>query len=58
LASEDLGVLLGLTPDANLTAVLDGEKSVADVTLEGPSGVRIIPAGSGVRFSSARAGTS
>ena len=42
-------VALGLTPKAHLGAVLDGQKSVGDIMLEGPSGVRVIPAGSGVR---------
>jgi flagellar biosynthesis protein FlhG len=48
-ALGNIDVALGLTPDAHLGAVLDGEKAVADIMLEGPSGVRVIPAGSGVR---------
>jgi flagellar biosynthesis protein FlhG len=48
-ALGNIDVMLGLTPEAHLGAVLDGLKHVDDVTLEGPSGVRIIPAGSGVR---------
>jgi flagellar biosynthesis protein FlhG len=48
-ALGNIDVALGLTPDAHLGAVLDGEKTVADIMLEGPSGVRVIPAGSGVR---------
>jgi flagellar biosynthesis protein FlhG len=45
----NIDVLLGLTPERHLGAVLDGSTGVDAVTIEGPSGVRIIPAGSGVR---------
>jgi flagellar biosynthesis protein FlhG len=48
-ALGNIDVMLGLTPEHHLGAVLDGTLSVTDVTLDGPSGVRIIPAGSGVR---------
>lgn len=48
-ALGNIDVMLGLTPEHHLGAVLDGTLSVSDVTLDGPSGVRIIPAGSGVR---------
>lgn len=45
----NIDVMLGLTPEQHLGSVLEGLKRVDDITLEGPSGVRIIPAGSGVR---------
>ena len=45
----NIDVMLGLTPEAHLGSVLTGEKTVSEITLEGPSGIRIIPAGSGVR---------
>ena len=48
-ALGNIDVMLGLTPDQHLGAVLDGVMRVQDVTLDGPAGVRIIPAGSGVR---------
>ena len=48
-ALGNIDVALGLTPEAHLGAVLDGQKSVGDIMLDGPSGVRVIPAGSGVR---------
>ena len=48
-ALGNIDVMLGLTPETHLGAVLDGLCPVADVTLDGPSGVRVIPAGSGVR---------
>jgi flagellar biosynthesis protein FlhG len=48
-ALGNIDVLLGLSPDQHLGAVLDGTKAVADITVAGPAGVRIIPAGSGLR---------
>lgn len=48
-ALGNIDVLLGLTPEQHLGAVLDGDLRVQDVTIDGPSGVRVIPAGSGVR---------
>jgi flagellar biosynthesis protein FlhG len=48
-ALGNVDVLLGLAPDHHLGAVLAGTKRLEDVTLDGPSGVRVIPAGSGVR---------
>jgi flagellar biosynthesis protein FlhG len=48
-ALGNIDVMLGLTPTAHLGSVLDGTARVRDITLEGPSGVRVIPAGSGVR---------
>lgn len=45
----NIDVLLGLTPTFHIGHVLTGEKSVADITLQGPLGVKIIPAGSGIR---------
>ncbi|MGC9456092.1 MAG: MinD/ParA family protein [Halothiobacillaceae bacterium] len=54
LMDADLGlgnvdVLLGLSPKANLYHVVTGEKSLEDVIVEGPEGVGIIPAASGVK---------
>lgn len=45
----NIDVMLGLTPEQHLGSVLDGSKHVHEITLDGPSGIRIIPAGSGVR---------
>jgi flagellar biosynthesis protein FlhG len=42
-------VFLGLTPDVHLGAVLNGTRSISEIMLAGPSGIRVIPAGSGVR---------
>jgi flagellar biosynthesis protein FlhG len=45
----NLDVILGLSPEQHLGAVLDGSRGIADITIEGPSGVRVMAAGSGVR---------
>jgi flagellar biosynthesis protein FlhG len=45
----NVDVLLGLTPEHHVGHVLTGEKNIADITIQGPLGVRIIPAGSGIR---------
>ncbi len=47
LANVD--VLLGIRPQFNLSHVLTGEKSLADIMLEGPAGMRVIPASSGIQ---------
>ncbi|HAI96353.1 MAG: cobyrinic acid a,c-diamide synthase [Cycloclasticus sp.] len=47
LANVD--ILLGLHPNYNLTHVLSGEKSLDDIVVEGPSGLKVIPASSGVQ---------
>ena len=48
-ALGNIDVMLGLTPAAHLGSVLDGTSRVKDIALDGPAGVRVIPAGSGVR---------
>ena len=53
LLDADLGlanvdVLFGLSPRLSLLDVLRADRSLADVVLDGPAGVRIIPAASGV----------
>jgi flagellar biosynthesis protein FlhG len=47
LALANVDTLLGLHPKATLRHVLLGECSISDVLLEGPAGVRIVPAASG-----------
>jgi flagellar biosynthesis protein FlhG len=42
-----LDVLLGLSPKLCLLHVLRGERRLAEVIVEGPAGIRIIPAASG-----------
>jgi len=53
LLDADLGlgnvdVLLGLNPRYNISDLVSGEKSLDDVLVNGPSGIRIMPAGSGI----------
>jgi flagellar biosynthesis protein FlhG len=45
----NVDVLLGLSPQFHLGHYLSGEKSLDEVVVEGPHGVRIIPAGNGIR---------
>jgi len=47
LANVD--IMLGLSPQYNLSHVLDGEKSLKEVLVKGPAGMKIIPAASGVK---------
>jgi flagellar biosynthesis protein FlhG len=45
----NVDVMLGLTPAMHLGHVLAGEKEIEDILVEGPHGVRIVPASSGLR---------
>jgi len=49
LGLANLHVLLGLNPEADLSAVLAGEKSLKEICIRGPFGIQIIPGASGVR---------
>jgi flagellar biosynthesis protein FlhG len=49
LGLANIDVLLGLNPRLNLSHVLAGECDLNDIALEGPSGIRIIPAASGIQ---------
>jgi flagellar biosynthesis protein FlhG len=44
----NIDVLLGLSPKMNLSHVVNGECSLEDTIIEGPSGVKIVPASSGI----------
>lgn len=48
LGLGNIDVLLGLTPDYTLNDVFSGKKRLEEIIVEGPGGVRIIPAGSGL----------
>ena len=48
LGLGNLDTLLGLVPKYNLSHVINGKKSLNDVLLTGPSGIKILPGGSGV----------
>ncbi len=47
LANVD--ILLGIYPKFNLSHVLSGEKTLAEIMLNGPSGLRVIPGASGIQ---------
>jgi flagellar biosynthesis protein FlhG len=47
-AMGNVDVMLGLTPVVHLGHLLDGERTLTEIKLEGPSGITIIPAGSGI----------
>jgi len=48
-ALGNVDVLMGLSPEHHVGEVLAGRMTVDEITIAGPSGVRVIPAGSGVR---------
>ncbi len=47
LGLANIDIIFGINPHYNIGHVLNGEKSLEDIIVEGPKGVRIIPAGSG-----------
>lgn len=49
LALGNVDVMLGLSPQWHLGHVISGERTLDEILIEGPVGVRIAPAGSGVR---------
>ncbi|HEX7928677.1 MAG TPA: MinD/ParA family protein [bacterium] len=53
LLDADLGlanvdVLLGMSPRYTLEHVLNGQRDIMDIVLEGPAGFKILPSGSGI----------
>lgn len=44
----NIDVLLGLSPKMNLSHVVNGECSLEDTIIDGPAGIKIIPASSGI----------
>jgi len=49
LSLANIDVLLGLHPDKNLSHVIDGERTLEEVIIPGPSGIMVVPASSGVK---------
>ena len=45
----NVDILLGLAPKFNLQHVLSGQKSIEEIIVEGPRGINILPATSGVQ---------
>ncbi len=57
LMDADLGlanvdVLLGVHPKYNLSHILNGERTLHEIMVDGPSGLRIVPASSGLQHMS------
>lgn len=48
LGLANVDIILGIVPKYNLTHVLKGERSIREVLIEGPAGLRVIPGGSGI----------
>jgi len=48
LGLANIDVILGISPRFNLFHVINGEKDIADIIIEGPNGIKIIPGGSGI----------
>lgn len=49
MSLANVDVLLGLQPKANLSHVLSGERSLRDIIVEGPGGLRVVPGASGIQ---------
>jgi flagellar biosynthesis protein FlhG len=54
LLDADLGlanvdILLGIYPKFNLSHLLSGDKTLAEIMLDGPSGLKVIPGASGIQ---------
>ncbi len=49
LGLANIDVVLGLSPTYNLNHFFNGERSLEEVMIEGPYGLKILPAGSGVQ---------
>lgn len=45
----NIDIILGLMPQYNLWHVVRGTKRIGEILIDGPSGIRIIPGGSGVQ---------
>lgn len=44
----NVDVMLGLTPEVHVAHILSGEKRLSEVLVDGPCGVKVLPAGSGL----------
>jgi len=48
LGLANVDVLLGLAPQFNIQHVLEGKKTLSDILIQGPAGITILPASTGV----------
>ncbi|HFD92031.1 MAG TPA: MinD/ParA family protein [Gammaproteobacteria bacterium] len=44
----NINVLMGLTPQYTIEDLLSGDKTIDDIILDGPKGIKIVPAASGI----------
>lgn len=49
LGLANIDVMLGLAPKYNLNHFFNGQQSLEEIMVEGPQGIRILPAGSGMQ---------
>ncbi len=49
LGLANVDVVLGLSPEYNLNHFFSGERTLKEVMVEGPHGIKVLPAGSGVQ---------
>lgn len=49
LGLSNIDVLLDLAPRFNIEHLIRGEKNLAEIIVDGPSGIKILPAGSGLQ---------
>lgn len=49
LGLANIDVLLGLHPQYDLSHVIRGERSLDEILVEGPEGIQVVPASSGIR---------
>ncbi len=49
LGLANVDVVLGLSPEYNLNHFFKGERSLEEIMVEGPYGIKVLPAGSGVQ---------
>lgn len=49
LGLANIDVVLGLHPEFDLSHVMNGERSLDEVILEGPGGIRVVPGASGIQ---------
>ncbi len=49
LGLSNIDVLLSLAPKYSIDHVIRGEKSLKEIIVEGPAGIRVLPAGSGIQ---------
>lgn len=49
LGLANIDILLGLKPEFNIHHLLEGKKSLSEIIIPGPGGIRIMPASSGIQ---------